>query len=86
MAITYGVVRARHGFVLEINKMSKETTNVVRLTYSVQEVAAAIGVSSRTVHSLIKGGSLPHVRIGARVLVPAEALKTFIEQRTQQKS
>ena len=66
-----------------INNMTKEVTNIERLSYSVQEAAAAIGVSSRTLHDYIKNGSIAHFRMGTRVLIPADKLKAFIEQRTQ---
>jgi excisionase family DNA binding protein len=63
--------------------MAKSQDQNERITFSITEVAGKIGVSSRTVHSLIKDGSLPHARIGTRVLVPADALQQFIEARTQ---
>jgi len=53
-----------------------------RLSYSILEVAKTIGVSSRTVHSLVKRGELPHIRVGTRVLIPADGLREFIAQRT----
>ena len=54
-----------------------------RLAYSISEVAQALGVSSRTVRTLVKNGELGHFRLGARVLVEVDALRLFIEQRTQ---
>jgi len=63
--------------------MKAKNQNVVRLAYSVQEAAAAIGVSSRTVHDFVKDGSITHFRMGTRVLIPADALRVFIESRTQ---
>jgi len=57
--------------------------SIERLAFSVQEVAVAIGVSSRTVHDLVRNGSIEHFRVGQRVLIPAEVLRRFIEQRTQ---
>ena len=63
--------------------MKAKNQNVIRLAYSVQEAAAAIGVSSRTVHDFVKDGSIAHFRMGTRVLIPADALRQFIEQRTQ---
>ena len=63
--------------------MTKKNQNIERLSFSVQEAAAAIGVSSRTLHDFIKSGSLAHFRMGTRVLIPADALRQFIESRTQ---
>jgi excisionase family DNA binding protein len=54
-----------------------------RLSFSVLEVAKTLGVSSRTVHSLVKRGDIPHFRIGQRVLIPADALREFIAERTK---
>jgi len=63
-------------------KMKKEQ-NIERLSFSVQEAASAIGVSSRMVHNFVKDGSIKHFRMGTRVLIPAEVLREFIAQRTQ---
>ena len=57
--------------------------NVERLSYSVSEASAAIGISSRMLHDFIKNGAIPHFRMGTRLLIPAVALQRFIEQRTQ---
>jgi len=54
-----------------------------QLSYSVAEVARALGVSSRTIHKLIKSGELPHFRVGHRVLVPYDKLREFIAGRTK---
>ena len=61
----------------------KKILNVERLTFSIAETAEALGISSRTVHTLIKSGALPCVRIGTRVLVEVEALREFIANRKQ---
>jgi len=63
--------------------MKKESSNIERLSFSVQEAAQAIGVSSRTIHEFVKSGSIPSFRMGQRVLIPADALRQFIAQRTQ---
>ena len=63
--------------------MTKKNQNIERLSFSVQEAAAAIGVSSRTVHDFVKDGTIAHFRMGTRVLIPADALRVFIESRTQ---
>ena len=63
----------------------KKNQSVERLSYSVQEAASALGVSSRTIHEFVKNGNLAHFRMGTRVLIPADALRQFIESRTQKK-
>jgi|GEM_PF-1785646 len=54
-----------------------------RMSYSILEVAKTLGVSSRTVHKLIKRGELSHFRVGQRVLIPADVLREFIAGRTK---
>lgn len=61
----------------------EQNKEIERLALSVSEVAKAIGVSSRTVHTLIKDGNLSHVRIGTRVLIPTDELKAFIKRGKQ---
>ena len=62
--------------------MEKNQT-ITPLAFSVSQVATMLALSSRTVHSLIHSGDLPHFRVGVRVLVPESALREFIENRTQ---
>ena len=61
--------------------MKAKNQNVVRLAYSVQEAAVAIGVSSRTLHDFIKSGTIAHFRMGTRVLIPTDALRDFLAAR-----
>lgn len=58
--------------------------NAQPLTLSVQEAAAALGVGKNTAYDLVRSGTLPHVRIGRTIRVPAEALKEWITSNTQQ--
>jgi excisionase family DNA binding protein len=53
-----------------------------RYAFSVKEVADFIGVSSRTVWTLVNEGQLPKFRVGTRVLIPKEGLERFIQERT----
>jgi excisionase family DNA binding protein len=48
-----------------------------RLAYSVKEAATLIGVSGRTISREIQRGRLAVVRVGRRVLIPADALAAF---------
>ena len=47
-----------------------------RLALSVGEAAAALGVSERHLRTLLP--ELPHVHLGARVVVPVEALREWL--------
>ena len=50
---------------------------VERLAYTYKEAARAIAVSERTIRRSIQAGKLRVVRVGARVLIPADALRQF---------
>ena len=76
-----GKVSRKH--TLTAQKAMQNENNIDRLSYSILEVAETLGISSRTVHSLIKRGELPHFRVGQRVLIPADGLREFIAQRTK---
>ena len=48
---------------------------------SVREAAAVLGISERTIRSLVSRGELPCVRIGRRVLFDPQDLETFIHKQ-----
>lgn len=52
-----------------------------RLTLSITETAAALGVSRPMVYRLIQSGGFPVLNIGSRRLVPKKALEDWIEAR-----
>lgn len=54
-----------------------------RLAYSVKEAGASLGVSARTIVREIQRGRLNAVRVGRRVLIPAQSLAEFLNSRTQ---
>jgi len=49
-----------------------------RLAYSMREVAAAIGMSERSVWSLIASGRLRSIKLGRSVRIPSEALAELL--------
>jgi excisionase family DNA binding protein len=51
---------------------------------SLNECAAVLGIATRTVRQRIADRTLPHVRLGGRVLVPRDAMFRAIEGRTIQ--
>lgn len=61
--------------------MSAENEQV--LTYSVDEAAKQLRVSSLTVRTAIKRDGLPAMRIGRRILIPVAALNTWLANRTE---
>jgi excisionase family DNA binding protein len=52
--------------------------------FSVKVAAEQLGLSERTVHSVIKRGDLKVVRVGKRVLIRPSALQEFLDQRAEQ--
>jgi excisionase family DNA binding protein len=49
-----------------------------RLLVSTAEAAAALGLSHRTVRSLIYAGTLRSIKVGARRLIAVEDLESFV--------
>ena len=52
-----------------------------RLALSVGEAAAALGVSERHLRTLLP--ELPHVHLGARVVVPVDALREWLKENVR---
>jgi excisionase family DNA binding protein len=56
-----------------------EPTPLPRRTFTVREVAESLGVSTRHVERLCQGGDLRHLRLGRKLLIPADALDALLE-------
>ena len=52
-----------------------------RLTFTVPEVAAQLGVPAKTVYYWVERGILPHFKVQRRVLIPAAALEQWVVTR-----
>jgi excisionase family DNA binding protein len=50
-----------------------------RLTLTVEEVAATLGISRAFAYEAVRRGEIPSIRIGRRVLVPRAALKRLLD-------
>ena len=50
-----------------------------RLTWTVEEAAAALGVSRAFAYDAIRRGEIPAIKIGRRILVPRSALDRLLE-------
>ena len=57
---------------------------MTRLTLTVKEAAAIMGVAPLTLRRRIETGEIPAVRIGDRVLVPAPALAELLGCSTRE--
>lgn len=51
-----------------------------KLMYTIPEAAKALGLGRSTVYELIDAGALMRVKVGTRALVPAEALRAYVER------
>lgn len=51
---------------------------VERLTYSVPEAAALLGISRTVAYQAARSGDIPAVRIGRRLVVPRPALERML--------
>jgi len=51
-----------------------------RLTLTVEEVAATLGISRAFAYEAVRRGEIPSIRIGRRVLVPRAALEKLIDE------
>lgn len=54
-----------------------------RLTLRKREAARALGVSERTLHTLLSTGAIPSLKVGRAVLIPLDGLQAFIDCRTR---
>jgi excisionase family DNA binding protein len=50
-----------------------------RLTLSVEEAAAVLGISRALTYELVARGELPCLRLGRRIVVPRRALLALVE-------
>lgn len=54
-----------------------------RIALSVTEAAEQLGVSRVTVYNYIKRDDFPAVKLGGRVLIPRDKLKTWLEAQAE---
>lgn len=50
-----------------------------RLTMSVEEASAALGISRSLAYELVRRGEIPSLRLGRRIVVPVRALDELVE-------
>ena len=53
-----------------------------RLALTVEEAAAAIGVSERHLRTMLP--EIPHLRLGGRVIIPIKPFDEWLRKRTEQ--
>ena len=59
------------------------STEVERLTLSVEEAAVLLGISRALAYNLVRRGELPRLQLGRRVVVPRRALENFVAAATE---
>lgn len=55
-------------------------TKQERLTLSVKEAAAALGIAPLTVYNAVAAGSFPSIKVGKRILIPRAAIEKMLGQ------
>jgi excisionase family DNA binding protein len=58
-------------------------TDVEPLTYTIDEVARALGVNRNSAYQAARVGELPVIKIGRRMLVPKAAFKRMLESASE---
>lgn len=51
---------------------------MAELTLTIPEAAEALGISPWLVRRAVRDGTLPHIQIGRRVLIPRKALDRWL--------
>ena len=57
---------------------TKEQHLMEKITMSVQELSAQMGISLPKAYELVRTPGFPTIRIGARILIPIEAYKEWL--------
>ena len=52
----------------------------LKLTLTVEEMAAAIGVSRTTAYNLANSKGFPTIRVGRKILISASGLERWVEE------
>ena len=51
-----------------------------RLTWTVKETAAILGLSKNSAYQGVLAGEIPHIKVGKRILVPCQALERMLNE------
>ena len=60
----------------------KETLS--KMTCSVEEAATLLGVSRQSMYELVHADGFPSFRVGKRILIDIDGLKTWVKTRTEE--
>ncbi len=56
-------------------------TTINKLTYTVEEMGEAIGVSRVKAYELANSKDFPKIRLGKRIVIPIESLNKWLENQ-----
>lgn len=62
--------------------IGKEHITMEKITYSVPEAAAILGISKSYAYTLVKEKKLPVLNVGRRKIIPKISLETWIKENT----
>ncbi|MBQ8073374.1 MAG: helix-turn-helix domain-containing protein [Clostridia bacterium] len=65
---------------IENSIISQQPSQETKLTLSVREAAALIGISKEKVYELINDGELPAIHIGPKRVIPWQAILDWVEK------
>ncbi len=55
-----------------------------KLTIKATELPDVLGIGRNTAYALIKRADFPSVRIGRRIVIPVDALKSWLERQSDE--
>ena len=64
----------------------KEANLADKEYFSVKEFKDRLGVSSNLIYEQLRKGALPSVRLGGRILIPADALQQLMQRQGQRET
>lgn len=53
-----------------------------KLAYNIPELAQALGIGKNNCYQLISRKDFPKIRVGHRIIVPIDALKTWLREQS----
>ena len=63
-----------------MNDSETSSGQILRLTFSVEEVAQLLGLSRSAVYEAIARGDIPALRFGRRIVIVRDALDRLLDQ------
>jgi excisionase family DNA binding protein len=60
--------------------------NVVKLAFSVPEVAKSLGLNNTKVYAMVKAGHIPHTMWGNRIVIPVTSFVDWLDQSARSMS